>query len=65
MLKWLITVIVALALMGALTPLLARLGLGRLPGDVRLQREGREYYFPFSSTILLSLLLTLLVFLFT
>ncbi|TXF13421.1 DUF2905 domain-containing protein [Pelomicrobium methylotrophicum] len=65
MLKWLITVVVALVLLGALTPLLARFGLGRLPGDVRLRREGREYYFPFSSTILLSLLLTLIVFLLT
>lgn len=65
MLKWLITVVVALVLLGALTPLLARFGLGRLPGDVRVRREGREYYFPFSSTILLSLLLTLIVFLLT
>ncbi|PZP58794.1 MAG: DUF2905 domain-containing protein [Azospira oryzae] len=65
MLKWLITVVVALVLLGALTPLLTRFGLGRLPGDVRVRREGREYYFPFSSTILLSLLLTLIVFLLT
>ncbi len=65
MLKWLITVIVSLALLGMLTPLLARFGLGRLPGDLRIRRDGREYYFPVSSTILLSLLLTLLVFVLT
>jgi hypothetical protein len=65
MLKWLVTLIVALALLGALTPLLARLGLGQLPGDVRVKHNGREYYFPFSSTVLLSLLLTLVVFLLT
>jgi hypothetical protein len=44
----------------ALSPWLARFGLGRLPGDVMLKVRGRDYYLPFTTTILLSLALTLL-----
>jgi Protein of unknown function (DUF2905) len=59
-LKWVLTVLVALAVLTALSPWLARFGLGRLPGDVMLKVRGRDYYLPFTTTILLSLVLTLL-----
>ncbi len=59
MLKWLLTLIVALAVLTALSPWLARRGLGRLPGDVTVRMRGRTYLLPLTSTILLSLLLTL------
>ena len=59
MLKWLLALVVALAVLTALSPWLARHGLGRLPGDVRFRVRGRDYYFPFTTTILLSLALTL------
>jgi hypothetical protein len=36
-----------------------KLGIGRLPGDFTLRMFGREYPFPFMSTILLSILLSL------
>ena len=58
MLKWLIVLILAMPLIGWFTPLLRRLGLGRLPGDIRFVRDGREYHFPFASSLLLSALLT-------
>lgn len=58
MLKWLVTVAVALVVLAALSPWLARLGLGRLPGDVRVRVQGRDYVLPFATTILLSLALT-------
>ena len=58
--KWLITTFVALVVLTALQPWLAKLGIGRLPGDVRFKRNGREYVFPFTSTIVLSLLLMLI-----
>jgi hypothetical protein len=64
MLKWLFTLILALIALGLATPLLNRLGLGRLPGDIRIERKGRSFYFPLASTILLSLLLTLILRLF-
>ncbi|MEW6547163.1 MAG: DUF2905 domain-containing protein [Bacillota bacterium] len=40
------------------------LPLGRLPGDIIIRRDGFTLYFPLMTSILLSLLLTLLGFLF-
>jgi Protein of unknown function (DUF2905) len=64
MIKWLLTLVVALLALGLLTPWLNRVGLGRLPGDLRVRRARGTFYFPFTSVILLSLTLTLLVHLF-
>lgn len=61
MLKWLITVVIALVLLSAATPWLARLGFGRLPGDLHFRRKGRDYSIPVASTILLSAALSLIV----
>jgi hypothetical protein len=60
MLKWLLTVAIALAILTVISPWLAKRGLGRLPGDVIVSYKGRRYYLPFTTTILLSLALTLL-----
>ena len=61
MLKWILTLIVALVVLTVLAPWLARYGLGRLPGDVTVRYKGKLYYLPFTSTVLLSLALTLLM----
>jgi hypothetical protein len=58
--KWVLTTFIALLVLTALQPWLQKLGIGRLPGDLRFRRNGREIVLPFSSTIVLSLLLTLL-----
>lgn len=63
MVKWLATLILALLILGLLTPWLNRLGLGRLPGDVRIKRKRGVFYFPFTSVILISLVLSLLAYL--
>lgn len=42
-----------------------RLGLGRLPGDIVIEREGYRLYIPIATSILVSLLLTALFWLFT
>ena len=60
MLKWVIILVVALVVLTALAPWLARFGLGRLPGDLTVRYKGRLYYLPFASTVLLSLVLTLI-----
>ena len=60
MLKWLLAVFIALVVLTALSPWLARFGLGRLPGDVSVRVKGRDYSLPFTTTILLSVALTLL-----
>jgi hypothetical protein len=59
-LKWLLTLAVALVVLTAMLPWLTRYGLGRLPGDVTVRVRGRDYHLPFTTTLLLSLLLTLL-----
>ena len=58
--KWLLTTFIALLVLTALQPWLSKLGIGRLPGDVRFTRNGREYVFPFTSTVVLSLVLLLI-----
>jgi len=61
MMKWLVTLVLALLVLGLLTPWLNRLGLGRLPGDVQIRHKRGVFYFPFTSVILMSLALSLLV----
>jgi hypothetical protein len=61
MLKWLVTLAIALVVLTALSPWLARYGLGRLPGDLTVRYRGRDYYLPFTTTLLFSLALTLLM----
>ncbi len=63
MVKWLVTLVLALLILGLLTPWLNRLGLGRLPGDMRVKHKRGVFYFPFASVILLSLALSLLAYL--
>lgn len=46
-----------------LHPLLQKLGLGRLPGDIVVQREHARFYFPLTSSIIISLILSLLLWL--
>ena len=60
LLKWLITLVIALVVLTAMSPWLSRYGLGRLPGDVVVRIRGRDRYLPFTSTILVSLALALL-----
>ncbi len=44
--------------LGAVVSLVGRTGLGRLPGDIVVQRNGFTFYFPIVTSILLSLVLT-------
>ena len=54
-----------LLVLGALFSFGGKFGwLGRLPGDFRLERGGVSFYFPLATSLLLSLLLTLLLYLF-
>jgi hypothetical protein len=56
MVKWLVTLFLALVILTMVTPLFGRISLGRLPGDFRIPLRGRVYYIPLASTVLLSLL---------
>jgi hypothetical protein len=59
--RWLVVVFLALLLFSGLRPWLEKLGLGRLPGDLRFRLFGREWFFPFASAIVLSLLAMLIM----
>jgi len=61
MIKWILVLAVVVILLGLFAPQLARLGLWKLPGDIRFKRNGREYFLPITSTILVSAALTLLL----
>jgi len=56
----LIAIGIALVAVGVAWPWLARLGLGRLPGDIVVQRPGFSVYFPVVTCLLISGVLTLL-----
>ncbi len=60
MLKWILTLIVAVAVLSVFTPRVGKYTLGHLPGDITLRYKGRDYYLPFTTTILLSFALSLL-----
>lgn len=64
MAKWLIIIGLVLIALGVLWPVLSKLGLGSLPGDIRIERKGFTFYFPLTTSILVSLLITLILWIF-
>ncbi|QJQ06246.1 DUF2905 domain-containing protein [Undibacterium piscinae] len=60
MIRWVVVIFVALIVFSTLLPWLEKLGIGRLPGDFRFKLFGKVFSLPFSSTILLSLVVLLL-----
>lgn len=60
MIRWLIVIFLALLLINWFTPLLQRLGFGRLPGDFRFRLFGREWFIPLTTTLLLSFVASLI-----
>jgi hypothetical protein len=50
---------IVLVVVGFLWPVFGRLGLGRLPGDIVIEREGFRLYVPITTSLLISGLLTL------
>ena len=62
--RFLIVLGLILLVVGFAWPWLSRLGLGRLPGDIHIEREGWSLHFPLTTTFVVSLVLTLLIWLF-
>ena len=60
----LIVVGAALIAVGVFWPWLRQLGLGRLPGDIAISRPGLQIYFPIVTCLVISVVLTLLFWLF-
>jgi Protein of unknown function (DUF2905) len=56
--RLLIGIGLVLVLAGIAWPLLSRIGLGRLPGDIVIQRGSTSFYFPLVTCIVVSLVLS-------
>ncbi len=63
MARWLIILGVILIVAGLLWPLVQKLGLGRLPGDIVIERENVRFYFPIVTSLIISVVLTLILWL--
>jgi len=62
--KTLITIGVAILVLGLLWPWLSKLPLGRLPGDIVIERESFRFYFPLTTGVLISIVLSMVVWFF-
>ena len=63
MARFLIVLGLAILLIGLFWPYLTRIGLGRLPGDIVIERNNITFYFPLMTCLLLSLLFSLVLWL--
>ena len=59
MARFLIVLGLAILVVGLSWPYLSRIGLGRLPGDIVIERDNVTFYFPLVTCLLLSLLFSL------
>ena len=48
---------------GVLWPFVGKLGLGRLPGDIAIQRPGFSFYFPLMTSLIISVVLSVILWL--
>lgn len=62
--RTLVLIGVILILIGLLWPVIQKTGLGRLPGDIVIKRENFSFYFPVTSMIVVSVVVSALVSLF-
>jgi len=63
MARFLITLGIVLVVVGVAWPWISKLGLGRLPGDFRFERGGFTFYFPLTSGLIVSAILSLVLWL--
>ncbi|MFZ6691712.1 DUF2905 domain-containing protein [Undibacterium sp. SXout20W] len=54
MIRWVFVIFLVVIIISRWLPWLEKLGLGRLPGDLRFRFGKQNYSFPFASTIVLS-----------
>jgi hypothetical protein len=64
MARWLIIIGILFILVGVAWPWLSRLGLGHLPGDISIERKGFSFYFPITTSIVISVVLSILFWIF-
>jgi hypothetical protein len=57
----LIAISAVFLIVGLLWPWLSRLGLGRLPGDIRIETESGLFYFPITTCVVISIALSVVI----
>jgi hypothetical protein len=62
--RFLIALGAVLIVGGLLWPWIGKLGLGRLPGDIRFERDGFRFYFPITTGLIISAVVTLILWIF-
>jgi hypothetical protein len=62
--KTLIIIGITILLIGILWPWISKLGLGKLPGDILIERENTKIYLPITSSIVISIIVSLLFWIF-
>ena len=58
MVRWLVAIGLMLVVIGLLWPLLSKIGLGRLPGDIVIERGNVRFYFPIVTCLIVSIVLS-------
>jgi hypothetical protein len=61
--RFLIALGLVIVAVGLLWPVLTKLGLGRLPGDIVIERDGFSFYFPVTTGLLISAFISALLWL--
>ena len=64
MARYLVILGIVLVVVGLAWPLLSKLGLGRLPGDIVVERGNFRFHFPIATSVILSLVLSLILWFF-
>jgi len=64
MARFLVIIGIIFLLLGVAWPWLSRMGLGHLPGDIYIEREGYSFYFPITTGIIVSVVLSILFWIF-
>lgn len=62
--RFLIGLGLLILVVGIAWPIVSRIGLGRLPGDILVQRGGTSFYFPIVTCIVISIVLSVIFWLF-
>lgn len=62
--RWLVVIGLLLVVIGLAWPWLTKLGLFRLPGDIAIERDNFRFYFPITTMVILSVVISLILWLF-
>ena len=63
MARWLVIFGILCIVLGLAWPWIEKIGLGRLPGDVHIERDGFHFYFPIVTCLIVSAAVSLLLWL--